>query len=160
MKLPTLAEDREAAIEAYLRLCIGHPDLRGDETICQLVAIGCAESGLDNMAVGRNDLNGTPEESHTSLGTMLHYSLGLGWLQHDSGWLHDDTVVNGVAWSIEDIRSDPAFSIDLLFRRPGMIRHQTPNRTYIDFDRYWAVYPEKSHPFLEDVENTYDRIAS
>lgn len=139
-----------AKFDEYIGYCRNHPNIRGRSTIVTLVAIGAAESGLDNMAVGRNDLNGTPPTSE------FHHSLGLGWLQHDSGWLYRDTIVNNVQWTIEEIRRDPVFSLDLLITRPGFVLFQGTNVTYIDFKK-WAVYPKKSDQFMDDAEAAYDR---
>ena len=134
----------------YIQLILDDGRIRGRETICQLVAIGAAESGLDNMVIGRNDLNGTSVDSD------FWASLGLGWLQHDSGWLKRDTEINAVKWSIEEIRNDPQFSIDLLFTRPGFI-WQGADHTYITWER-WAVYPRKSDQFLTPVKAAYDAL--
>lgn len=137
--------------DKYIGHVLDHGKIRGRATITTLVAIGAAESGLDNLIIGRNDLNGTPPTSE------FHYSLGLGWLQHDSGWLMKDTIVNGVKWTIEQIRSDPKFSLELLFTRPGYILYQGLNMTYINYS-YWNVYPKKSDQFMDDADAAYDRV--
>jgi len=143
----------DSTYDYYIGICLDHPKIRGRETIIELVAIGAAESGLDNLAIGRNDLNGTPMSS------KAYYSLGLGWLQHDSYWLQQDWLVNGVDWSIEEIRSNPVYSLDLLDRRPGMILYQGVDRTYINTD-LWATWPRKSDPFMADAAAAYKRVTS
>lgn len=157
--------------DEYVRICLEHPGIEGRETIVQLVAIGAAESGLDNLAEGDNSQNGTPVGSFikvggevlidpaTGAGIDTFYSLGLGWLQHDSGWLRADEIVNGVAWSIEAIRGSKAFSLQLLLDRPGFVRFRGRGRTYIDFTR-WAVWPAKSDEFVAQAEAAYDRAVS
>lgn len=136
--------------EEAIQVCIDG-GLKGRAAITTMVAIGMAESGLDNMAVGRNDLNGTPEES------PAYNSLGLGWLQHDSYWLQRDTEVNGVQWSIEEIRSDPVYSVRLLFRRPSMILFDGVEDTYVNF-RLWATFPKKSDQFMAAAKEAYDGL--
>ena len=141
-----------AKFDQYIKLCLDHELIRGKDTIIQLVAIGAAESGLDNMAVGRNDLNGTPVTSD------FYESLGLGWLQHDSGWLMRESIVNGLKWSIEVIRSDPDFSLDLIGAR-GFIKFQGVDTTYIDFGK-WATWPKKSDAFVAAATESYNRVTS
>ncbi len=157
----------DADFDFYTRLLIDDGRIRGRDAITQLVAIGAAESGLDNLAVGDNAKNNTPRgtfipnlvDPHTNGPIDVHFSLGLGWLQHDSGWMRADALVNGVGFTIEAIRQDPAYSIDLLVRRPGFVLLQGLERTYINF-KAWATWPEKSDPFLPMAEDAYDRVAA
>lgn len=137
--------------DEFVELVAAYPTIRGRETIVQLVAIGAAESGLDNLAVGNNAVNGTPS------GSPAFYSLGLGWLQHDSYWLEQDRLVNGIDWSIEAIRADPVVSLDLIVARPGFVLHQGTDRTYIRFG-LWNVWPRKSDEFVPAAEAAYRRV--
>lgn len=160
--------ERVAAIEAYCALTIhdvtsrtaaGLPAIRGRVAHVQLVALGIAESNLDNLAIGENWRNGTGEDRVIRLGETtipLHYSLGLGWLQHDSGWLLADQIVNGVEWSLEAIREDPSYSIDLLLRRPGLVVHQGPDDTYLNLTA-WAAY-RKSQKYIAEVDAIYGTV--
>jgi len=143
----------DSRFDDYVAAVISHGQIRGRDTVTELIAIGAAESGLDNMAVGRNDLNGTPPSSE------FYASLGLGWLQHDSGWLARDTAINNVVWSIELIRSSPMFSLDLVIQRPGFVLFQAPTKTYIDFTK-WSVWPRKSYEFLGQAEAAYNRAVA
>lgn len=137
--------------DKYIRIILDDGRIKGRNTIATLVAIGAAESGLDNFAVGDNVKNGTTVDNPAL------YGLGLGWLQHDSYWLKQDEIVNGLEWSIEGIRQDPAESIDLLYRRPGMILYEGPNTTYVRFG-LWATFPQKSDEFMDEAEAAYDRV--
>lgn len=141
-----------AIFDEYTRLCINHPLINGRNTIITLVAIGAAESGLNNMAIGENAKNGTAPTSD------FYHSLGLGWLQHDSGWLARDAEVNGLKWTLEEIRREPSYSLDLLVRRPGFIKFQGVNNTYIDFSK-WATWPRKSDQFMDEAEDAYKRVS-
>ena len=143
--------DDEAA-----RVAAGRPAITGRNNHVWMVAIGIAESNLDNLIDGRNDLNGTPEDRIIfANGTPinLHYSLGLGWIQHDSGWLRADEIVNGVAWSVEEIRGDPAYSIDLLIRRPGFVIHEGDGGTFLDLSA-WNAY-RTAKQYIREVDDIY-----
>lgn len=169
LKLPTIAQDRSAAFLAYARACVDYAAnggrIRGREAHVDMIAIGAAESGLDNMAPGRNDLNGTAEDRVVAVVdnagkthvVHLHYSLGLGWLQHDSGWLEADRIKNGVDWSIERIRQNPMSGLWLVENRPGLILYQGIDRTYVDLSR-WNVWPRKSDQFVREAANAYDTV--
>lgn len=141
--------------DAYARLIVGytHPDgqqIRGRHTQATLLAIGAAESALDNHAVGVNSKNGTPPSS------PAYNSVGLGWLQHDSYWLAADADANGLEWSIEEILGGPAFSLWLLFARPGFVLFQGVDQTYVDFSK-WATWPRLHDPHLADAAAAINR---
>ena len=152
----------QSLFDEYAAHIVEFDQIRGLDTRATLLAIGAAETGLDNLAIGRNDQNGTPGESYIKVqGEILYdpltgdpidtfYSLGYGWLQHDSGWLRADQILNGVAWTVEAIRSDPKYNLDLIIRRPGFVLYQGKNKTYIDF-RKWNVFPKKSDQFMDQA---------
>lgn len=159
----------QETINEYVRLVVEDGRIRGRHAVSTLVAIGCAESRLDNKIAGNNHKNGTKPQTYIRVGGELlinpvtggpidlYDSKGLGWLQHDSGWMLADEIVNGLEWNIEAICADPAFSIDLLFQRPGFIRYQGEHRTYINFD-LWATYPKETDKWIEYAEAGYDLL--
>ena len=159
---------RVASIAAYCRLMIddearrtaeGVEAIRGRQAHVDLVALGIAEANLNNLALGDNAKNGTPLGTIIRPGGVpidLHFSVGLGWLQHDSGWLLADEIVNGVDWDMQWIREDPAYSIDLLLRRPGFVVHQGPGGTFLDMSA-WAAY-KKSRRFVAEVDGIYSTV--
>lgn len=175
MKLPAIPlgaapgdPRRVASIEAYCQLMIddeaarvarGDPAITGRNNHVWMVAVGIAESNLDNLVIGRNDVNGTPEDRIIlANGTPinLHYSLGLGWIQHDSGWLLADEIINGVDWSVEEIRGHPGYSIDLLLRRPGFVIHQGDGGTFLDLSA-WNAY-SRARMFIREVDAIYGSL--
>lgn len=140
----------DARFDEYVQLVVQHGAVRGRHSVATLVAIGAAESGLDNLAVGNNARNGSSD-------SPAFYDLGLGWLQHDTYWLEQDRIVNGVEYDWRRIRSDPAYSLDLLVARPGMIVYQGQDCTYVRWQS-WMVYPKKSDPFMRQAVAAYDRL--
>lgn len=171
MKLPSIPSGaapgdpaRVAAIEAYCDLMANQQDyIHGRQSHVDLVAIGIAESNLNNLIIGENWRNGTPESrvigpfGPEQVYINLHYSLGLAWLQHDTGWLLADEIVNGVEWSVEALREDPLYTLDLLVRRPGFVVHQTPEITYLDMSA-WNAY-KKSRRYVAEVDGIYSTVA-
>ena len=135
----------------YAGVVLADKRIRGRETIATLLAIGAAESGLDNLAIGNNAKNGTPETS------PAYFYCGWGWLQHDEYWLLQDWIVNKVVYDLIALRRDPAYSVDLLSRRPGLILFQGGAQTYINFTR-WATYPKKSDSFMPQALAAVDRV--
>lgn len=170
MKLPSIPSGaapgdprRVEAIEAYCALMIYDQDyVRGRQAHVDMVAIGIAETNLNNLAIGENWRNGTPEDrvigpyGPDGVYIHLHYSLGYGWIQHDTGWLRADEIVNGVEWSTEELRRSPLYSLDLLSRRPGFITHQGPGGTFLDMSA-WNAY-KKSRRYVAEVDEIYGTV--
>lgn len=137
----------------FVRLLLSDGRIRGRDAIVELVAIGAAESGLDNLAVGNNAKNGTPPAS------AAYYDLGIGWLQVDTYWLQRN--IDAGHWPADKdwrtFRADAYQSIDYLVTVPGFVLYQGQDDTYIKYEN-WNVWPAKSDPFKVEARRAYDEV--
>ena len=137
--------------DTYTQLVIDHGQIRGRETITQLIAIGAAESGLDNLAIGNNAKNGT-DPTHPA-----YYYCGWGWLQFDEYWMAQNKTLNGVDYNVIELRKDPLYSLNLIMRTPGYVLFQGVDSTYIKWT-LWSAYPRKTDGFMGSARDSYDRV--
>lgn len=153
---------RTSAIIEWCELMGNQPYVIHSQNHIWLVAIGIAESNLDNLAIGNNAANGTPSKiignDRYGLPIDVQYSLGLGWLQHDSGWLEREGVVNGVEWTVERIREDPLESLRLLIDRPGFVLYDNYGTQIIDLSA-WNAY-SKAKKYVREVAGIYHQVTA
>lgn len=134
--------------------------IREDENQIWMVAIGMAETGLNNLAIGENWKNGTKHkiigDDRYGFPIDAYYSLGLGWIQHDSGWLEREYVVNGVEWTLESIREDPEESLRLIAARPGFVIYDADYTQILDLSA-WNAFG-KAKQYVREVADIYHTL--
>lgn len=158
---PVGSPARVEAITEYCRFMRDTQDIiHEDENHIWMVAIGIAETGLNNLAIGENWKNGT---KHKVIGDDrfgrpidVYFSMGLGWIQHDSGWLEREFVVNGVEWTLEAIREDPTESLRLIAARPGFVLYDANGTQILDLSA-WNAY-NKAKQYIREVADIYHAL--
>jgi hypothetical protein len=113
-----------------------------------LLAIGAAESGLDNWAMGDNEKNGTP------VGSPAYPYHGWGWMQIDGYWLRRN--IEARHWPVDQdygqFRLDPQLTLVYISNIPGFVTDDNGYYTQINYNN-WAVFKAGKHKaYLPNAE--------
>lgn len=138
-----------ARFDFYTKLVVDSGLVKGGrDVVSELIAAMCAESSLDNLIVGNNAKHGSNNQS-----------LGIGWMQLDTGW-HVDSLDH-----LHFLRSDPLASLVYVCDPANGLVKQGGVRTHFNKQRWHAWEPETIDPVvgwspLREAEAAYDRVLS
>lgn len=132
-------------VDFYTRLVVESTIGRNKAVVTEFIAAMMLESGLDNLIVGNNAVNGSNNAF-----------LGIGWCQLDTGYHVADLD------QMHTLRSDPLQSLLYILRTPDLCYVGKYN-TYFNKKRWHAwdaqrIDPQQGWSPLEATMESYDRI--